>query len=99
GLQTDKVFETLTSADKELENYFDNYLQHEYKGDNTERLDYIDIGVIARFIVDKLKVGQTQTFDSFFEKVEAILSSCDTYIEDLIVVGLFESIQNICGTD
>ena len=99
GLQTDKVFRTLTSADKELKIHFDDYLKEEYKDDISERLDYCDIGEIARFIVDKLKVGQTELFQSFFDNVESILSDCDTRVENLMVVGLFESIQNICGTE
>lgn len=33
----------------------------------------------------------------FFKKVEEILQTCDSEIENLIVIGLFESIQNIGG--
>jgi hypothetical protein len=98
-LQTEKVFRTVTSVDKELEIYFDNYLKEEYKEDISEPIDYCDIGEIARFIVDKLKVGQTELFEPFFANVENVLSDCDTRVENLIVVGLFESIQNICGTE
>lgn len=99
GLQRDKVLTELASVDTELKDYFKNYLHVEYKGDKAKWLDYIDIGIIARFIVDKLQAGQTEIFQSFFDKVEEILNECDTRIENLIVVGLFESIQNICGTN
>lgn len=99
GLQRDKVLTELASVDKELKDYFKNYLHKEYKGDKTQRLDYVDIGVIADFIVDKLKAGQTEILQPFFDKVETILTNCDTYVDNLIVVGLFESIQNICGTE
>jgi hypothetical protein len=32
-------------------------------------------------------------------KVEQILTNCDTEIESLIIVGLFEGIQNIGGSE
>jgi hypothetical protein len=99
GLQTDRVLNELVSVDKELNNNFKSYLHNEYKADKSKRLDYIDIGQIASFLVDKLKSQQTGFFQSFFDKVEIILESCDAAIENLIVVGLFESIQNICGTE
>lgn len=98
GLQRDKVLTELAGVDKELKIAFKNYLHSEYKGDKTKQLDYIDIGVFASFIVDKLQAGQTEIFQLFFDKVETILDSCDANVNDLIVVGLFESIQNICGT-
>jgi hypothetical protein len=98
GLQRDKVLFELASVDKELKDHFKNYLHIEYKGDKTKRLDYVDIGIFAGFVVDKLQTGQTEILQSFFDKVETILTNCDTYVDNLIVVGLFESIQNICGT-
>lgn len=98
-LQRDKILNELVSVDKELKNNFKTYLHNEYKGDKSKRLDYVDIGEIASFLVDKLKAQQTDFFQSFFEKVETVLKSCDTDIQNLVVVGLFESIQNICGTD
>jgi hypothetical protein len=65
----------------------------------SERLDYLDIAEIARFLVDKTKAGQTNFFHDFFKNVELVLSNCDSYVENLIVVGLFEGIQNIGGKD
>lgn len=98
GTERDNVLAELASTDKELKEFFKTYLHNEYKGDKAKRLDYVDIGEIARFLVDKLQVGQTQMFQTFFEKVERILNNCDSYVNDLIVVGLFGSIQNICAT-
>ena len=98
-MQTEKVFKTLTSVDEELKSYFDQYLQKEYKDDISARLDFCDIAEIARFIVDKLKDGKTELLEPFFANVENVLNDCDNRVENLIIVGLFESIQNICGTE
>jgi hypothetical protein len=94
--QIDKIFEALTSFDAELKKHFDNYILDNNKNDLTERLYYLDIAEIARFIVDKEKNGQTDFFQHFFNQIESILTNCDKYVDNLIVVGLFESIQNIC---
>ena len=71
----------------------------EYKDNMSERLYYIDIAEISRYLVDKTKAGQPTFFHDFFNQVELILSNCDSYVNDLIVVGLFEGIQNICGNE
>jgi len=97
--QIDKVFVMLTSTNKDLQKQFDKYLLDEYEGDLLERLSYLDVSKIARFIVEKIKVGQTSFFQDFFNQIEFILSSCDKYVEDLLVEGLFECIQNNCGWD
>lgn len=98
-IQRKDVCLLLASADNELKEYFDNYISDEYKIDEVERLDYIDIGEIARFILTKFKAGKYETLKVLFDKVEILLIDCDTEIENLIVVGLFESLQNICGTE
>jgi hypothetical protein len=78
---------------------FDNYLKEEYKNDNSIRLNYIDIAEISRLIIAKHEAGQTERFEMFFENVEEILKNCDPEIENLIVIGLFESLQNIGGRE
>ncbi|HZY35036.1 MAG TPA: hypothetical protein VFE53_00215 [Mucilaginibacter sp.] len=96
-LEEDKVFELIISADDELREYFNRYLFDEYNNDLSSRLNYLDIAEISRFIVDKIKSKQADFVKDLFIKVEQILSDCDENVEDLIVVGLFESIQNIGG--
>lgn len=95
----DKIFAALTSTDKELKEQFEKYLQDEYGGELSERLSYLDIAEVARFLVDKTKAGQTYFFQEFFNQVEIILSNCDRYVDDLLVFGLFEGIQNIGSED
>jgi hypothetical protein len=58
----------------------------------------MDMGEIARYLVEKLIKGDTKNFDTFFDTVEVVVNNCDAEIENLIVVGLFEDIQNIGGS-
>jgi len=67
--------------------------------DPNDRLAYIDIGDISRFIVEKKKSGQTENFEQFFENVEDIMMHGEHYVQELIVIGLFEDIQNIGGSE
>jgi hypothetical protein len=97
-LEIDKVFEAITSIDVQLKEHFDNYVFEEYKNETDSRLYYVDISKISRFIVDKIKSKQYYFLKDLFIKVEQILANCDTEIENLIVVGLFEGIQNIGGS-
>ncbi|HET9504765.1 MAG TPA: hypothetical protein VFO93_14575 [Hymenobacter sp.] len=92
-----KVFLALTSTDEELTKHFDKYIFEEYDDDFPNRLDYLDIAEIARFLIAKIQTGQTGFFQKFFTQVEVILSKCDSYVGEFIVIGLFESIQNNCG--
>ena len=98
-LEINKVFEAITSVDVQLKLHFESYMSEEYKNDLTSRLYYIDISEISRFMVDKIKSKQYSFLKDLFIKVEEILANCDKEIEDLIVVGLFEGIQNIGGRE
>ena len=95
----DNIFEKLISTDKVLKDEFDNYIKEEYKDDQKERLNYFDIGEISKYLIAKLKNRQTEMFHTFFEQVEIILENCDPEVENLIVIGLFEGIQNIGGQE
>ena len=95
----DNVFETLISTDNVLKEVFDSYIKDEYKDNKDERLNYFDIAEISRHLIDRLKNRQTENFDIFFDAVENILNDCDTEIENLIVIGLFEGIQNKSGPE
>ena len=98
---TDQVFEILTSTSPQLKAYWDQYLIREYSNEDhkTDRLTYFDMEAIGHFIVNKIKESDTQDFEVFFEKVEFILSESDPGITNLMVIGLLEGIQNICGTE
>ncbi len=93
----DRVFSALVSVDEELKNYFNNYLRAEYDDSSSERVNYLDIAEISRFLIERIKTGQTFFFQDLFTQVEVIFSKCDSYVDELMVIGLFESIQNNCG--
>jgi hypothetical protein len=98
-LNSDNVFEALISTDIFLKNLFINYLREEYDGNKDKRLNYFDIAEISRYIVRKIKLKETENFNTFFDAVEDILNNCDSEIENLIVVGLLEGIQNVGGQE
>jgi hypothetical protein len=78
---------------------FNNYLIDSYKSleASEDRLTYSDVGNIAHFIVWKYKANETECFDSIFQRAEQILEHGDSSTKGLIIVGLFEGIQNIGG--
>ena len=91
------VFQKLVEGWPELNQYYQSEV-----ADCTqpaERLYYVDMGDIGRFIVNCVKTNETAHFEAFFQNVEAILNSADDEVTNLMVVGLFESIQNIGGKD
>ena len=89
----------LSNSCKELKADFNNYLLDTYQTleytDN--RLTFPDIGNISRFIVWKFKFGDTSCFDKIFENAELILNEGSETTQNLIIVGLFEGIQNVGG--
>ncbi|HLP65091.1 DUF7674 family protein [Flavobacterium sp.] len=94
----EKVFQKLISNWNELTDFYNSEVKIEYDNQN-DRLNYMDIGEISRFIVEKKKAEQTETFQIFFENVEEIMIYGEHYVKELIVIGLFEGIQNIGGTE
>jgi hypothetical protein len=89
----------LSNSCKELKADYNNYLIDayqtlEYTG---ERLTYPDIANISHFIVWKFKSNNTSCFDKIFENAELILNKGSETTQNLIIVGLFEGIQNIGG--
>ena len=55
-ITADTVFDTLTSTSADLKNRWETYIDSEYSNQDykTKRLDYVDIGEICRFIVEKI---------------------------------------------
>jgi hypothetical protein len=95
----DKLINELISTDDSLKAYYQERFKEDYSDGNSTRLFYLDIAHISRYIVDCVKKGQTDFFDRLFEKVEYIILDCDKDVENLMVVGLFEGIQNVGGQE
>ncbi len=88
----------MISEGNELTEFYNTEVKFDYDDPN-DRLAYIDIADISRFIVVKKKSGLTENFEQFFENVEEILIHGEHYVQELIVIGLFEGIQNIGGSE
>jgi uncharacterized lipoprotein NlpE involved in copper resistance len=89
----------LANSCKELKADFNNYLLDSYGTVEVtdDRLTYPDIGNIAHFIIWKYKSNETNCFDRIFKSAEIILKKGDDNAQNLIIVGLFEGIQNVGG--
>jgi len=89
----------LSNSCTELKADYYNYLLDSYQTIEyaADRLPYQDIANMSRFLIWKLKFNETACFDKIFENAEVILIKGDKSTQNLIVVGLFEGIQNIGG--
>lgn len=96
-LDIDRAMKLLTNSLHGFQPKWDKYVQETYKDYQKERLDYVDIGEHASFIRDGIFANNTEGFDKFFDTVEYVLNNCDSTVENFVVVGLLESIQNICS--
>lgn len=98
-INRDAALEMLISVFPDLKQQWESHIKSEYQNYDEERLDYVDIGEIIRYIVEKKKSSNTFRFDEFFNRVETILVNGDDYTKELLVIGLLEGIQNVCGFD
>lgn len=76
----------------ELQKSWDAHLKY---WSEDERGDYIDISVLAHFIVDRFNEGRTESFDKIFELIEEILNKGNAKEKEILSLGLLEDIQNI----
>jgi hypothetical protein len=90
----DVIFQKIVSNYPALKAYYSNYLLKEYQNESEERNHYYDIARIGDFIREQFKNNNGINFKPLFENIEEILADCDQYTAELIVIGLFEAIQN-----
>jgi hypothetical protein len=64
----DKVYQVLTSTDKELHTFFHKHIENEYNGDKSLMLHYFDIAEIGRFLIDNLKREIQVNLNCFLKK-------------------------------
>jgi hypothetical protein len=62
-----------------------------------ERGYYNDISVIAHYLVNCVRIGQTDFFPGVFELVEHYITAGDEDTRNLMIVGLLEGIQNVAS--
>jgi len=85
--EIEQVFQRLISDWNELTDFYNKEVKFDFD-DPSERLAYMDIGDIFRFIVEKKKSGKIENFEIFFENVEEIMIFGDDYAKNLILVGI-----------
>lgn len=94
---TDKAINLLNESLDGFKEKWKKYIDETYDDYAKERLDYADIAEISRNICDRISTRQTNDFDKFFDNLELILDNCNSDLENLMIVGLMEGIQNIGG--
>ncbi len=96
-VNSNEVIPRLIKISNDLEKEWEDYLLNEYPNFDYEmnRLDYIDITLISRFLIRKVLEQDNYTVTKIFDEVEIILKNGSDQTKNLIVVGLLESIQNI----
>lgn len=90
----DLVFEKLVSSYPDLKDYFERYQRNEFGDAFEERVSYYDIAMIGSYVKKEVISGEIKDMPKFFSAVEEILNNSDSYVQELIVIGLFESLQN-----
>jgi hypothetical protein len=57
-------------------------------------LEYLEMAAIARFLAERLRAGDSDQFEAFFEAVERCMLQGSHEAVTLVTVGLLESLQN-----
>ena len=72
----------------------------EYRASNPdEGLLYIDMGELARHMVDLIKSNQTSEFPAIFDVIERLHIEGDHYVKEAATIGILESIQNVASNN
>ena len=79
----------------ELDIAWNKYLKKEYDeiNDLSDRFYFEDMKFIAKFIVEKYKINQTNDFSQFFNALEEVFQTRDSKTCSCISAGLIEDIQ------
>ena len=94
------VFRKLIENTVDIRQYYYKKIFHSYEHmEERKESGYNDIGDLALLILKKKRKEETSEFEQFFKNVEVILSGADYDVTNLIVVGLFEGIQNAGGSE
>ncbi len=86
----DHLFGVLSSGYPALEDYYNDVYLKKHKRD---RLANVTMAKLAQLVANDFAVGKTDHLTSFFQKVDVLLSEGDKSVQNLIVTGLFETLQ------
>jgi hypothetical protein len=75
----------------------DRWRDHLGDWEGEERGDYIDISIIVHWLVDSYAIGNTDYFPALFQKAELLLESGHPSQQEVVVIGLFEDLQNVAS--
>ena len=88
-IESDDVRDLLTEACPGLAEPF-----AEEDAESPERLNYLEISAAARWLAARARDGDESCLPAIFEVAERVLVDGTKSARDLIVVGLFEALQN-----
>jgi hypothetical protein len=64
-----------------------------------DHLLYIEMGLLARHLIELYKSNQTAEFPAVFRIIERLHIEGDYYVKEAATIGMLESIQNIAGNN
>lgn len=85
------VLEAAPGFRPEWEAFLDRWSEEEYLP------FYLGMAELAHYLVARYASGQTREFPALFHLVEEQFAENDAELENLIVVGLFEDVQNVAS--
>ncbi len=56
--------------------------------------EYVDMGVLAEWVIDKMIEGDLHDMPALFAEVEALLRDASTDVRGVVVIGLLEEIHH-----
>jgi hypothetical protein len=89
-----EAFETIIATVPDFQPRYQKFLVH-WHGEDIPW--YLAMGELAHYIVEAYEQGDTSRYQELFSAVERVLTSGDSEVQNLIVVGLLEDIQNIAS--
>lgn len=97
--QLNQVHASLISASPFLKEKWFEYLENNYSGERQERLTYFDMMEISALVICLFQQKKSNELQLFFDHVEEILLDADEEVNNLMLAGLIEGIQQICRNE
>ena len=94
AIQQDQVMPLLLQA---CPSFTEACEEHRRYWDNDERLLYVDLGELARHVVQFTHRDAVGELAAVFEVVDRLILEGDDFVQTAIIVGLLEDIQTLAG--